>query len=135
MVQAMSWSDLGDHASGDFEPRPFYDGTSDCVTLFVSPDESYRERVDHFLTVYRSVKTNEVVGCHIKDVRKVLDVVRAFNIGIQTSGVTIGLLLLGVPCAGEEPGTGPITVHSRNYLEIVEPLTRIAGATKVPELV
>lgn len=132
MVQRLNdWKDLEKQRPADFVKKPFYDPVDDSITLFFADDEACREKVDRFLSVYRSFQTKQVVGCHLKDVRKILSKVEALNIGIKTSSITFGMLLLSVPWVAEGE---PIRVESRRYREVVEPVFRAVGSTKLPEL-
>ena len=53
-----------------FEPRPYYGHEEDCLTFYFDKAESYARRVDELLTLFLSLKTNELVGCQVKGVRK-----------------------------------------------------------------
>lgn len=119
----LNWNELAQQPPGPFKPEPHYDADSDTLSLFIRDDESYRERVDTLLTIYRSIATRDVVGCHIKHVHRILKTVNAFNLGVTAGGITIGMILLGLPLVeGQEP-----VVRGTHYLEVVEPITREAG--------
>ena len=45
-----------------FEPRPYYGPKEDSLTFYFDKAESYGKRVDALLTVFLSVKTDELVG-------------------------------------------------------------------------
>lgn len=68
----MDWDEFPFRAMGKFRQSVFYCSESDSATVFVSDDECYRERVDRLLTLYRSIKTQNIVGCHIKFVSESL---------------------------------------------------------------
>lgn len=68
----MDWDELPFRAMGKFRQSVVYCPDSDSATLFVSDDECFRERVDRLLTLYRSIKTRNIVGCHIKFVSESL---------------------------------------------------------------
>ena len=63
-----------------FHAQPYYSPESDTLTFFEKDREHYAERVDSLLTVFLDVETGELVGCKIKGVRRVLDVLSKFNI-------------------------------------------------------
>jgi hypothetical protein len=127
-METMSWDNLKGAEVGPFRPTPHYDPDSDTLSLFVSDDESYRERIDKLLTVYRSFRTREVVGCHVKHVRRILDTVHMFKLGIESRRIKIGLLLLGLPLAS---GASGLIFEGRNYEEIIRPITEHAGAEEI----
>lgn len=136
-MKMKNWSELTKQAPERFKPRPYYDADSDSVTLFITDEESYRERIDGYLTVYRSLKSNDVVGCHVKCVKKMLATVQAFDVDIETSKLSLGLLLLAVPWAELQDQEEPLRFHSRVYREAVTALAKSAESTrvKIPELV
>jgi hypothetical protein len=126
----LSLAELRKLKVGRFRPKPHYDPETDTLTLFVAPDEARRERVDKFLTVYRALGSNAVVGCHVKDVRSVLlKNVKAMHLGIEAKDITLSLLLYTAPLASDGG------VASRVYREMLAPLSRIAGKVRIPELV
>lgn len=131
------WSKLARAAGkGSFKPVPFYDAETDTLTLFISDAESTRERIDPYLTVYRSIRTNAVVGCHIKQVKKtLLKRVQSLRLGIETADLTLSLLLYVMPHAGAEGAGTRRPVESRRYAEVAKPLARIASKVRLPELV
>lgn len=127
------WDALGSFQPGPFKSVPYYDALNDCLTLYISDAESYRERIDRYLTVYRAIEDGKIVGCHVKYVKKLLEAVHAIRIGVKTETMTLGLLLLAVPLV-EIDETDEIRVRTRKYREVLEPLSQVAGATKLPEL-
>lgn len=129
MGSGVGWPELEKMRPSTFTPGPIYDSDADTLTLFISEDESYRERVDSLLTIYRSFSNNEVVGCHIKGVNKILKAVHAFDIGIHSKEVTIGLLLMGLPWTLNPDGPGEIV--SKHYFEVVQPIAKSFGAQTI----
>ena len=55
-----------------FKPMVQYSIHGDYAEFFISDDEYYGERVDRFVTVYRSLESDEIVGSVIKDVSLLL---------------------------------------------------------------
>jgi len=127
-METMSWDSLMDASPDAFSPTPHYDPDSDSLSIFISDDESFRERIDELLTVYRSFRTKEVVGCHVKHVRKILDTVHTFQLGIESRTIKIGLLLMGLPLTK----TADHVVHKdATYREIIRPIAEGAGAKEI----
>jgi len=54
---------------GPFEPRASYDPDGDCIEFLAAPDSFYAERIDGLVTVYRSQKTDDIIGSLIKGAR------------------------------------------------------------------
>lgn len=123
----MNWDDIA-KSKTEFQIHPHYDSDSDSLTVFIANDESFRERVDSLLTVYRSIKSNAVVGCHIKHVTKIVNTVHAFQLGIQSGRIKIGLILLGLPLTEGER----VQLKSADYKEIVGPIAELAGTYEIP---
>lgn len=84
--------------------RPVYFTDGDFVTFFCADDLAHEDRVDDLVTVYRSYKTGEMVGCKIKGVCRLLSSVGNFGVVIFDHGspLTLGMLFLGAALANPE---------------------------------
>jgi hypothetical protein len=79
-----------------FSPSPWYNRTGDCVQFYFSQDESYAQRVDGILTVYRSLRDeNEIVGCKIKGVLSLIKRFGDFNFQLHTGRISLSMLFIG----------------------------------------
>ncbi len=56
-----------------FEQRPFYGSEEDSLTYYFDNAESYGKRVDELLTLFLSVRNDELVGWQVKSVRENLE--------------------------------------------------------------
>jgi len=45
-----------------FKPFAFYNEAGDEIEFFLSNDNYYGQWINHFMTVYRSEETNEIIG-------------------------------------------------------------------------
>jgi hypothetical protein len=91
-----------------FSSRPYYSERGDALTLFFKDEESYAERIDSLLTVYRSVKTEEVIGCEIKGVQNILKKLGSFGVNMESSKLNVSLLFLGYySTLAEQQSVGP----------------------------
>lgn len=88
----MSYLD-GREATG-FEPRPFYSPDGDFLTFYFREDDHYAERVDELLTVYLSMDTQELVGCKVKGVRRILDTLGKLGVLVDDGEVKMSFLFL-----------------------------------------
>lgn len=52
---------------GPFQPGATYCPHSDTIDVHFSKDMYYGEYISNDMTIYRSRKTNEIVGCHIRN--------------------------------------------------------------------
>ncbi len=55
-----------------FQSQPTYCATGDCIELFFEDTDSYSDRVDCWLTVYKSFDDDKVVGLMVKNVKSLL---------------------------------------------------------------
>ncbi|MBI3843628.1 MAG: hypothetical protein HY292_03215 [Planctomycetes bacterium] len=135
MADSVTWDELEKGPIGPFRIAPHYDRDGDTLTLFIKPDEAYRERIDKLVTVYRSFATKEVVGCHIKGVRKkLLRAIKGFAVNIESGNLTLGLLLMGL--AYTDSDKNQIETHNyREVVETVQPIIDSIGSTPLPDLV
>lgn len=90
-----------------FTAKPYYSQHGDALIFYFKDDQSYAERVDALLTVYRSMETNEMVGCEIKGVQSILE--KLGNFGINLTSPTVDLKLLFFGYLGHSMLTGQAT--------------------------
>ena len=79
---------------GAFTPSPLYTPEGDSLTFYMKDEESYGERIDDLLTVYRSMETHAIIGCQIKGVRHKLDELRKYSVAVTSNEFELGLLFL-----------------------------------------
>lgn len=77
-----------------FKAEPFYSSDGDSLTYSFKNEPSYRERIDDFLTVYRSIKDDGLVGCQIKGLPKALNLLGTFGLLISDGRVTLGMIFI-----------------------------------------
>jgi hypothetical protein len=59
------------------QARAGYSKRGDCIFCYITGQESFAERVNCDLTVFRHLKTNECTGFKIKNVRRILQIDRS----------------------------------------------------------
>ncbi len=79
---------------GDFEPHAFYSEDSDSLTFYFRDAPDYSERLHSRVTVFYSMEDNKLVGCRIKNVKRVLDDIGAFPVHISHEDSEIAMLFL-----------------------------------------
>jgi hypothetical protein len=99
-----------------FTPKPFYSADGDSLTFYFKDEESYGERVDDFLTVYKSMQTGDLVGCQVKGVVKALELLGDFGLFIhdRSSSVLLGMIFMA--CMAASPS--PVNETKMMYLEL-----------------
>jgi hypothetical protein len=97
-----------------FEPRPYYGHDEDCLTFYFDNAESYARRVDELLTLFLSLKNNELVGCQVKGVRKNLKRLGQFGISIKHGKIRLDLVFHLLAFLAEKPA------QRKRYLELSE---------------
>lgn len=97
---AETLGDFFDRVIADGEPEfraePWYNRQGDCFIYHWCADEFYREFIDDKVTIYRSVKTNEAVGCQIKGVSALVKKLGGFGISLSNAadGAPLALFVL-----------------------------------------
>lgn len=95
-----------------FEPRPYFTSDEDSLTFYFDNAESYGKRVDDLLTLFLSVKNDELVGCQVKGIRKNLKRLGQFGIALKHGKVRLDLFFYLLAFLAEKP-------HQRqNYLDL-----------------
>ena len=95
-----------------FEPRPYFGPEEDSLTFYFDSTESYGKRVDELLTLFLSVKKNELVGFQVKGVRRHLKRLGQFGISIKHGKVRLDLFFHLLAFLAEKP------LQRKRYLEL-----------------
>jgi len=97
------------HRPKPFKATPVYSPEGDSLTFIFEDAMYYRERVDDFLTVYRAIdaKTrhrakDRLVGCQLKGLPEVLDLLGAFDLTINNSPIRLTMIFLGCMTRAEK---------------------------------
>jgi hypothetical protein len=77
-----------------FKPRPIYSVDGDFITVYLTDEDSYAQRVDELLTVYLSLEKSSLVGCKINGVRRLLKTLGDFGVSIDGKDLSVNLLFL-----------------------------------------
>ncbi len=93
---------LKDRKFKGFESRPIYSADGDFISIYLSDEDSYAERIDDLLTVYHSVKTDALVGCKIKGVRRLLKTLGDFGVSVQNEDISVSLLFVAATLSSPE---------------------------------
>lgn len=102
-----------------FRPVPFYSSEGDFLTVCLSPELYYDERIDDTLTVFRSMKSDDVVGCKLKGVSILVErVVR--TVKVEDDKIALSFLLLNA--------VGKTDAHEELYYDVSERL----GTVQIP---
>jgi len=82
--------------SEEFKPCAFYGREEDALVFYFRNDPDYAKRVNKWLTLYLAMDSNELVGCRVKGVRRVLEDIGNFGIDIGHKKVKLRILFLAL---------------------------------------
>jgi hypothetical protein len=105
-------SDLTEYLRGrkprGFQSRPFYSHAGDYLTFFFEDEDHYAERMDEYLTVFRSMEGDRFVGFKLKGVAYLLDAIGDFCVDVYDGTVLkLSLLLAAGAMITKEPSAIP----------------------------
>jgi hypothetical protein len=72
--------------AGQFQPRAYYAPEGDSLSFYFKRNESYGERIDNFLTVFKSFESHELTGCQVKGLPHALAILGNFGIDFYQGG-------------------------------------------------
>jgi hypothetical protein len=76
-----------------FAPYCFISKEADAMTVYVEADPDYSERLTEHVTIYRSLATNEVVGCRIKGISGIIEDLPNY-IHVDHDGIKLSAIFL-----------------------------------------
>jgi len=79
---------------GTFEARPYYSAEGDSLTFFFENKPYYGARIDNFLTVYRALEGDGLIGCQIKGLPKALRLLGDFGLMIKDERVLLTMIFM-----------------------------------------
>jgi hypothetical protein len=74
-----------------FQPYVTISEEADALTAYFKPDADYSQRLTDHVTLYRSLDTNEIVGCRIKGIQGVLEDLPNF-LRVAHQGATLSMV-------------------------------------------
>ena len=80
--------------AAEFRPCAYYGQEEDALMFYFRKDADYAKRINARVTVYLSMDDNELVGCQIKGVRRVLDELGELNLTIKHGKIKLQIVLL-----------------------------------------
>lgn len=83
-------------SSRPFEPYAYYGEEEDALKVHFSGEQDYAKRLNSRVTIYLSMKTDEIVGVQIKNVCQVLEDIGSYDIAIKHGKVKIQMLFLAM---------------------------------------
>ena len=79
-----------------FTPKPWYNSAGDFVEFHFNDQEYHAERIDSFLTIYRSFESKEVVGFKLVSVKAIVQASEKYNLPPTRFSHLLCALMLGV---------------------------------------
>jgi len=115
---------------GDFSPCAYYGAEEDALVFYFRNDPDYGKRINSQVTIYLSMGDNELVGCQIKGVGRVLRELGDFDVTITHGKVKLKVVLLAfMDRMLEGPDTRDV------YREVYRRAAEADVELNVPELV
>lgn len=81
---------------GQFSPCAHYDADADALTFYLSNEPDHGQRLNSRVTIYLSDESQELVGCRIKGVRRVLEDLGWFDVSIKHGRVKLSMLFVAL---------------------------------------
>lgn len=99
--------------------RPYVDYTeeSDAANFYFKPDADYSERLTDHVTLFRSLATNDLVGCRIKGVAGILADLPNY-IDVKHDGIEFRMLIFSFVGGTDES----VREHMKNLANAAGPL-------------
>lgn len=98
---------IRENAPDSFAPIPFYSKDGDFVSFFFESADHYGDRIDDFLTLYRTLEGDRLVGCKCKGISHILKKLGDFGVVITDGPVKLSILFLAyaseLPPERQEP--------------------------------
>ena len=79
---------------GEFRPCAYYGPDEDAMMFYFRNDPDYAKRINSRVTIYLSMESNDLVGCQIKGVGRVLRELGQFDIEIRHGKIKLKIVLL-----------------------------------------
>ena len=99
-----------------FEPFAYYNPDGDCIEFFIAGEMYYGERIDDFVTVYRDIDTEVIIGFVLKNIKKIFKELSekqpGFSLIIENNKVRIEHLFIAKVLSQSQP--------SRVYKELAD---------------
>lgn len=88
--------------ANQFVPYYYLSEASDSLTVYFEGDADYSERLSDHVTLYRSLETDEVVGCRIKGISGILEDLPNY-IQINHDGIQLSIIFLAFRGGATDP--------------------------------
>jgi hypothetical protein len=82
-----------DAPGSQFVPYCYLSKEADALTVYFEGDPDYSERLNEHVTLYRSIQTNELVGCRIKGINGILEDLPNY-IHVDHDGIKLSAIFL-----------------------------------------
>ena len=79
-----------------FSPVAYYEPEEDALTFYFRSDPDYAKRIDDLLTVYLSLENDQLVGCRLKGIRRIVEDIGDFGVRLTDSRVPLRLVFLAL---------------------------------------
>ena len=81
---------------GTFKPCAYYGAEEDALMFYFRNSPDYAQRINSVVTIYLSMDDNELVGCQIKGVGRILRELGQLDVTIKHGKIKLQVVLLAV---------------------------------------
>ena len=116
--------------TAEFVPCAQYGAEEDTLMFYFSDQPDYARRLNSRVAVYLSMQTDDLVGCQIKGVRRVLQDIGTFDCTIHHGRIQLKFVFLAMlDSLSEDPETRDV------YLQLSRRAVETGVELEVPEFV
>ena len=80
--------------SDSFTPCAYYGPEEDALMFYFRNDPDYSRRINKWLTLYLAMDSDELVGCQVKGVGRVLEDIGSFGVDVTHKKVNVRIIFL-----------------------------------------
>lgn len=119
-----------------FVPEPFYNPSGDCIHFQTTDESVYGDRMDSYLTLYRSMENDSVVGFQVKGITAILKKFGANQMTVQAGaeGQTISVITIVVGALKSVPEEIPSQEDLNALFDLLATIREKQAQVRVPKL-
>ncbi|MEN6459650.1 MAG: hypothetical protein ABFC63_12055 [Thermoguttaceae bacterium] len=116
------------HEKVAFKAEPFYAPGADSIIFYVRDTDTYRKRLNSWVTLYLSMDDGRLAGFEVKGVKRILELASAFRVGIVDHKIKLGVLLTVALAQVTKPDVEPYASDLTEYGDREIEMSRLLAA-------